>query len=211
MDAKHITRSLAFSSVLAFASASAFAAGEQDQAVQDRTSPQVQQDNTSVQQPAMGGGAAGGAVIQDSESAQQDSLQQSAGIEPVQDEEQLIELQGKSVVNAQGEEIGQIDSIVRDKNDQSLKAVVSSGGFLGMGGEKFAVSADELQPQGEDQVQLSTAMSQEEIQQAASSYDEQSYEPVSGDTATGGGSAGGTVEPEEEQALAPAPQTTTGD
>lgn len=172
-------------------------AGGVDSADSGSTTTVVGGEEAETDTPPAGGGAAGGSAAIDSDPATSADAQPSeqaaaAGIEPVLDEEQLLELQGQTVVNAQGEEIGQIDSIVRDRADQSLKAVITSGGFLGMGGEKFAVAADELEVQ-EDQVLLNTPMSEEELQQAAASYDEQAYEPL-GDTAVGGGEAGGASE-----------------
>jgi sporulation protein YlmC with PRC-barrel domain len=120
--------------------------------------------------------------------AQQQSASQQANLQPLT-EDQLIELRGKTVVNSQGEEIGQIDSIVRDRNDQSLKAVIQSGGFFGIGGDKVAVSAQDLQLQDEDQVQLNTQMSKDELQQAASSFEEGDYEAVELQTGQAGQSA----------------------
>lgn len=142
----------------------ASAGGGQQQSWQTETDTSQQQGQTQQDQQQA---AAGQTMDQ----------QQQAGIQPVTDPQQLIELQGKKVVNQQGEEIGEIDSIVRDTTDQSLKAVVSSGGFLGMGGQKVAIPADKLQVQGQgDQIQVNTDLSQQELEQLAGAYQEENYE-----------------------------------
>lgn len=116
--------------------------------------------------------------------------QGSANVAPVMNEEQLTELEGKTVVNTQGEEIGKVDSIVRDRSDQSLKAVIKSGGFFGIGGEKVAVAADDLKLQGDDKVQLNTPMTKEELQQTASAYNAENYEPIGGSQQAAGSQPG---------------------
>lgn len=115
----------------------------------------------------------------------QNQLGGDADVEPVMNEDELAELSGKTVVNMQGEEIGKVDSIVRDRSDQSLKAVIQSGGFFGIGGEKVAVAADDLQLQDDDKVQLNTPMTKEELQQTASAYEEDNYEPIGSQQASG--------------------------
>lgn len=115
----------------------------------------------------------------------QNQLGGDADVEPVMNEDELAELSGKTVVNMQDEEIGKVDSIVRDRSDQSLKAVIQSGGFFGIGGEKVAVAADDLQLQDDDTVQLSTPMTKEELQQTASAYEEDNYEPIGSQQASG--------------------------
>jgi sporulation protein YlmC with PRC-barrel domain len=55
------------------------------------------------------------------------------------------EIVGKTVVNQQGEEIGEIDEVVMDTNTQQQLAVIDVGGFLGIGEKSVAVSFDELQ------------------------------------------------------------------
>lgn len=49
------------------------------------------------------------------------------------------ELVGKSVKNLQGEDIGQIEELVIGSNGEVGYAVLSFGGFLGMGDKLFAV------------------------------------------------------------------------
>jgi sporulation protein YlmC with PRC-barrel domain len=47
---------------------------------------------------------------------------------------------GDKVVNAKGDELGEIDAIMLDvQNGRIAYAVLSSGGFLGMGEKRFAI------------------------------------------------------------------------
>lgn len=63
------------------------------------------------------------------------------------------ELQGKRVVTAEGEKVGTVKSIVSSKLDNKPYAVISSGGFLGIGDKEVAVSLDKLSMSG-DQLQV---------------------------------------------------------
>ena len=96
------------------------------------------------------------------------------------------DLIGKTVVNEQGDEVGEIEDIVIGTSDQSVQAVVSVGGFLGIGDKTVAMSFDELQPgQEEDSVLLSSGATVEELKQRPA-YDEAGgYESYPADRALG--------------------------
>ena len=55
-----------------------------------------------------------------------------------------IELIGEDVENAQDDEIGEIDDVVYSEADNKLYAVISVGGFLGIGEKLVAVPYNEL-------------------------------------------------------------------
>jgi sporulation protein YlmC with PRC-barrel domain len=55
------------------------------------------------------------------------------------------EIVGKTVVNQEGEEIGEIDDVVVDTSSDMQLAVIDVGGFLGIGEKSVAVSFDQLQ------------------------------------------------------------------
>jgi hypothetical protein len=55
------------------------------------------------------------------------------------------EIVGKTVVNQDGEEIGEIDDVVVDTSSDMQLAVIDVGGFLGIGEKSVAVSFDQLQ------------------------------------------------------------------
>jgi putative membrane protein len=86
----------------------------------------------------------------------------------------IEEVLGAEVVNAAGEEIGEIEDVVLDQNGDYY-AILSVGGFLGIGEKKVAVPLDELEL-GEDQVYLMTAATEEQLEQMPE-YDEQQYRP----------------------------------
>ena len=83
------------------------------------------------------------------------------------------DLIGKSVVNQEGDEVGEIEDIVIGTNDKAVQAIVSVGGFLGIGDKNVAVAFDELQQQDEDSVLLSSGATVEELKQRPA-YDEAS-------------------------------------
>jgi sporulation protein YlmC with PRC-barrel domain len=53
------------------------------------------------------------------------------------------DLIGQKVVNKNGEKVGKIDDIVLNSNDKAVLAVISVGGFLGIG-DRLAVPFDQL-------------------------------------------------------------------
>ena len=54
-------------------------------------------------------------------------------------------LRGKDVENAGGEEIGEVSSVIIDRQGEALGIVVDVGGFLGMGERHVAIGWDRLQ------------------------------------------------------------------
>jgi sporulation protein YlmC with PRC-barrel domain len=64
---------------------------------------------------------------------------QSVAMTPNQGSYKASELVGKSVRNLQGEDIGQIEELVIGSNGEVGYAVLSFGGFLGVGDKLFAV------------------------------------------------------------------------
>jgi sporulation protein YlmC with PRC-barrel domain len=83
------------------------------------------------------------------------------------------DLIGKSVVNQEGDEVGEIEDIVIGTSDKAVQAIVSVGGFLGIGDKSVAVAFDELQQQDEESVLLSSGATVEELKQRPA-YDEAS-------------------------------------
>jgi len=106
-------------SLAAFASASVFA---------QQAQPETQQQ--SQQQP------------EQQKQASQSSLQQQQ-----QDELLVSELQDRKVVDAQGEEIGDIADVVIDLQSGKVHAaVVEFGGVMGVGAKNYAFPLSEFQP-----------------------------------------------------------------
>lgn len=89
------------------------------------------------------------------------------------------DLIGKTVVNQQGEEVGEIEDIVVGTADQNVQAVVSVGGFLGIGDKSVAMSFEELQPgQDEDTVQLTSGATVEELKGRPAFDEAAGYESI---------------------------------
>jgi putative membrane protein len=86
----------------------------------------------------------------------------------------LEEVLGAEVVNAAGDEVGEIEDVVLDQNG-AYYAILSVGGFLGLGEKKVAVPLDQLEL-AEDQVYLMATASEEQLEQMPE-YDEQQYRP----------------------------------
>jgi hypothetical protein len=69
---------------------------------------------------------------------------------------------GTDVKNGSGEDIGKVEDVVIDQ-EQNVYAVVSVGGFLGIGGKEVAIPMDVLKP-GPENDGLVTAMTKEELE-----------------------------------------------
>jgi putative membrane protein len=71
------------------------------------------------------------------------------------------DLIGQTVVNQNGDNVGEIYDIVLNASDQAVLAVVSVGGFLGIGEKNVAVPFEHLQPSDTEAILMSTATEEE--------------------------------------------------
>jgi putative membrane protein len=100
--------------------------------------------------------------------------QQQAATQPGQ-VVSIEEVLGASVVNAEGDEVAEIEDVVLGDGDQYY-AILSVGGFLGIGDKKVAVPLDQLQL-GEDEAYLMSGETEEQLEQMPE-YDEEQYRPL---------------------------------
>lgn len=59
------------------------------------------------------------------------------------------ELEGRAVIGATDQDLGKITQIVSDKGGRQMYAVISTGGFLGIGSTEYVVPLDDLRVEGE--------------------------------------------------------------
>jgi hypothetical protein len=85
----------------------------------------------------------------------------------------IDEVLGSSVVNENGEEVGKIEDLV--VKDEAHYAVLSVGGFLGLGEKNVAIPLDELKL-GEDQSYLMSTETEEQLEELPA-YEAAQYEP----------------------------------
>lgn len=55
------------------------------------------------------------------------------------------ELRGKDVIGPGGDEIGSVKAVVHSRHEKDIQAVISAGGFLGIGDKEITVPLDQLQ------------------------------------------------------------------
>src|SRR5687768_16123767 len=85
--------------------------------------------------------------------------------QPAAQPEQAINIDqvlGSKVVNANGDEVGEIEDLVLDQN-QTHYAVLSVGGFLGIDDKKVAIPLEDLQL-GEDEAYLMSSTTEEQLE-----------------------------------------------
>lgn len=93
---------------------------------------------------------------------------------------QVSDLEGMTVVNQDGEEIGEVGQISQHNQSGDLYAIVGVGGFLGIGQSGVALAIDEMEVQ-DDQLVLKTNRTEDEIKQASDEYNEDDYTQVDSD------------------------------
>jgi sporulation protein YlmC with PRC-barrel domain len=106
------------------------------------------------------------------------------------------DLIGVAVVNQQNEKIGTLDDLLIEKENQVALAVISVGGFLGVGDKLVAVPYQDLQiVETDGDPQVVAAMTKEDLE-ALPSFQYELVEPAVGDlgTTTTGSTTGTTVD-----------------
>jgi sporulation protein YlmC with PRC-barrel domain len=68
------------------------------------------------------------------------------------------DIRGRDVLDTAGEDIGKVDDLLIDEQEQKVRFLqVSSGGFLGLGATKFLIPVDAIMRMTEDAVYISHA------------------------------------------------------
>jgi sporulation protein YlmC with PRC-barrel domain len=86
---------------------------------------------------------------------------------------------GQNVVNAQGENIGEVEDLVIDK-DKEVFAVISVGGFLGMGDKDVAIPFDKLRMNERNAILMSEA-NEDQLKQLPAFKKTDTWRPVERD------------------------------
>jgi sporulation protein YlmC with PRC-barrel domain len=83
---------------------------------------------------------------------------------------------GKSIVDPAGEEVGDVDSVVRDRISNEKLAVVGLKGVVGSGAKEVVIPLGQIK-KSPDGKQLQTQMSRQQIE-ARPAYQESAYDEV---------------------------------
>jgi sporulation protein YlmC with PRC-barrel domain len=74
------------------------------------------------------------------------------------------ELEDMNLLSHTGEEIGEVENVLVDENGQPVAITAEIGGFLGVGHKTVVIGFDRLQLKGEDEPDLATTLTKEEMQ-----------------------------------------------
>jgi sporulation protein YlmC with PRC-barrel domain len=88
----------------------------------------------------------------------------------------IDQLQGSTVTNLQGEEVGEVEDVVVSQQGENAALVVSTGGFLGIGGKEVILEAEQVEVSG-DQIVWQSNEGQEALEQLPE-YTERNYVSV---------------------------------
>lgn len=116
---------------------------------------------------------------QQQQTGEMDATQQQAGDQRSLEDMSLDELKGQTVVNSDGEELGEISEVVVSQDESQAGAVLSVGGMLGVGADKAMAPLDKLSMK-EGRLVWDTANTQDEIKQS-SDYQEDNFTEASSD------------------------------
>jgi sporulation protein YlmC with PRC-barrel domain len=166
-------KTIIFSSVLAFAAAGASFAAETANAQAEQTEERVVVVEQEEQQ---------GQQAQAEEQAKETPPYQAAA----------TKLMEKSVQDSQGKELGSVEDLLMDEQNQVSHVIVSSGGLLGLGGRKVALPIDQIEMQQDALVYSGDQQQFDNMPEFA--YQEEAQEQQ--EQALGGGQAGGGQESE---------------
>ncbi len=89
----------------------------------------------------------------------------------------VAQLKGKTVMNRDGRELGQVEEVLRGKHDGALYAVVPVGGFLGIGDKRVAFPLEQLRLVG-DRLLTASNRTEAEIASEANAFQQAKYEGV---------------------------------
>ena len=84
------------------------------------------------------------------------------------------EVIGTEVVNAEGDQVAEIVDLVKEQGQGEVMAVLSVGGFLGVGDKRVVVPLGELDVAPDNQI-IAAGMTEEDVK-AMPAYDEAQYE-----------------------------------
>lgn len=103
-----------------------------------------------------------------------------ASLDPSVASLQVSDVIGMTIVNQEGETLGQADNVLRHNDAGDLHAVVSVGGFWGFGSSEVALPLTDMQLEGE-QLVLQDIIGEDELDGLATDYDEDRYSEVDQD------------------------------
>ncbi len=92
---------------------------------------------------------------------------------------QVSDLEGESVQDQEGQNLGDIEMVVRDRQSGRISAVLGVGGFLGLGEKRVALPTDQLQVDQDGKIVATIGASADELKRQAN-FDGNRYDKLSG-------------------------------
>ena len=106
------------------------------------------------------------------------------------------DLEGKEVVNANGDAIGEVENVVRGA-DNEIYAIVPVGGILNIGARDVAISLSELELQ-DDRLRLTSNQSEEQLNEQAAAHQAREYQVLDSNENLAGYAGGRNREAESQ-------------
>ncbi|AMD02632.1 DUF6470 family protein [Halomonas chromatireducens] len=90
---------------------------------------------------------------------------------------QVSELENRDLINQDGEELGDIERVVRNIQSGEIYVIVTEGGFLGFGEDEMAYPIENLEIRSEGEVVLQSQSGE----RSADEFDDDNFEELDGD------------------------------
>jgi sporulation protein YlmC with PRC-barrel domain len=103
---------------------------------------------------------------------------QTSGQQGGMTQKRVDQIDGMAVVNRQGNQIGEVNKVVRSNQDNQPYAVVSSGGFFDIGDKEIAVPLNQLRLQN-DKLVLPESLGTKTALKSQPSWDDSKYQEIS--------------------------------
>jgi hypothetical protein len=123
---------------------------------------------------------AGQAAERDTEAGFEEMEPTGAALDPSLESLQVSEVEGMTIVNREGESLGQVENVLRHDDAGDLHAVLSVGGFWIFGGSDVTLPLADMQLEGE-QLVMQDIIGEDELDDFATDYDEERYSEVDDD------------------------------
>jgi putative membrane protein len=129
------------------------------------TQPDMMKDQQAANEPTTPKTPAAGAVVPmtDQQQATNEPMPAPGAVQPTGDQIRAQDVIGTGVVNTKGDKVGKVTDLVIDQNKVEY-AVVSVGGFLGIGDKNVAIPLGQLKL-GKDKSYLLSAETEDQLKQ----------------------------------------------
>ncbi|WP_010626897.1 PRC-barrel domain-containing protein [Halomonas sp. KM-1] len=114
-------------------------------------------------------------IFDDDQNGQDQAAQDQVGQQQM--DMQVSDLEGRDIVTQDGDEVGDVERVVRDTQSNETYVIVSEGGFLGFGGDEAAYPIENLEIRSEGELILQSQSGERSVDD----FEQDNLEELDGD------------------------------